>query len=85
MFPAPANFHTLCYTFSAEFGSGEQEQKDTVKLCPVVVHCDEKRQLSCRARKLAWRITDTQQCYIAQVSKHGSCFRRKKKKTPFKV
>lgn len=54
-------------------GSGAGAQRK----CPVVVSCDEKRQFSCSACKLAWRITDTQPRYIAQVSHRGSCSRRK--------
>lgn len=54
-------------------GSGAGAQRK----CPVVVSCDEKRQFSCSACKLAWRITDTQPRYIAQVSHRGSRSRRK--------
>lgn len=66
-----------CWGFSVGLGSREQEHRDTVRKCPVVVSCDEKRQLSCGACKLAWRITDTQPRYIAQVSHQGSRSRRK--------
>lgn len=64
------------------FTGGCKEQRgrargDGVRKCPVAVSCDEKRQSSCRACKLAWRITDTQPCYIAQVSRRGSCSARK--------
>lgn len=45
-------------------------EQDAVRKGPV--SRDEKRQLSCGACKLAWRIADTQPRHTAQVSRQGS-------------